>query len=128
MAGQQEIQRTAQAVDVGPGVDAVAVQGLLRGKIVGRAQHVFVEGHGKRGVLVAGESGQAQIEHFDHFLLIDQQIGRFDVAVDQAGLVGMGQSVGRLADVVGGDKIIQRAFVFDQSAARSRPSTYSITR
>ena len=113
MPGQEKIERTAQAIDVGPAVHAVTVQGLLRGKIVGRAQHVFVKGHGKRGMLVAGESGQAQVQHLDHFFLIDQKIGGFDVAVDQAGLVGMVQPVGRLADEVGGDKIIHRSVAFD---------------
>ena len=52
-------------------------------------------------VLVVGEAGQAQVEHLDHALRVDQQVGGLDVAVDQAGLVGVLQAVGRLADVVG---------------------------
>ena len=41
-AGEQEVERGAQAVDVGPDVHGVAVDGLLGGEVVGRAQDVLV--------------------------------------------------------------------------------------
>ena len=44
---------------------------------------------------------------------IDQQVGRLDVAVDQAGQVGVGQALGGLADVLGGAGVAQRPFRLD---------------
>ena len=48
MTGEQEIQRAAQTIDVGPFIDRVAVASLLRRQIVGRAKHIFFVGDGQR--------------------------------------------------------------------------------
>ena len=58
--------------------------------------------------------GQAQVEDFQHPVLIDQQIRRFDVAVDETGLMGMGQSVGGLADEIGGFTEVQGPLFVNQ--------------
>ena len=59
------------------------------------------------------EPRQAEVENLHDVLLIDQQIGRLHVAVDQARLMRMGEALGRLADVVGGGDVIQRAVALD---------------
>ena len=127
MPGEDEVERAAQAVQVGPPIDRMAVERLFGGQIVGRAEHVFVVCDRQRGFLAVGEFGQSQVQHFDRALGVDQQIGRLDVAVDQAGFVGMFQSVGRLGDVVGGQIVVQRPSSLTMFC-RSRPSTYSMTR
>ena len=48
--------------------------------------------------------------------------------MDQAGLVGVFQAVGRLGDVVGGGVNVERPVLLERWSCRSRPSTYSITR
>ena len=126
MAGQQEIKRAAQAVDVGPQIDLVAVDGLLGRKIVGRAEHVFVVGDGQRGLLVVREQGQAQVENLHHPLLIDQQVGGLHVAVNQAGIVGVLEALGGLGDVVAGHSQRQRPIVLDD-VLQVWPSMNSIT-
>ena len=54
------------------------------------------------------EAGQPQVEDADRAVAVEQDVGRLDVAVDQAGLVGVLQPLGRLADVVGGAIDAQR--------------------
>ncbi len=110
-AYQRVIHRAAEAVDIGTAVDAVAVQRLLGSQIVGGAEHVLVVGQRKRGLLVGGEPGQAQIEQFHHTVGIDEQIGRLDVAMDQSGGVGVSQSLGRLPEIFGRLGVGQGAIV-----------------
>ena len=45
IAGEHEVQRASETVDVGPGVDLVAVDGLLRGQVVDGADHFLIVGH-----------------------------------------------------------------------------------
>ena len=92
MPGQHVIERAAEAVDVGPMIDRMAVERLFGGQIIGRAQHVFVVGDRQRRFVGVGELGQSQIENFDGPLQIDQQVGRLDVAMDQARFVGVLQA------------------------------------
>ena len=80
----------------------VAVEGLLGGQVVGRAEDVLVVLLGEDVVLVVEEAGQAHVEDLDDAVAVDEDVARLDVAVDQAGrLVGVLQAEGRLADVVG---------------------------
>ena len=44
-AGQEFVERAAQAVDVGADIDGVAVGGLLRGHVIGRAHGLAGAGH-----------------------------------------------------------------------------------
>ena len=108
MAGEQKIQRAAQAVDVGPGVHGVAVHSLLGRQVVRRAQHVFAVGPRQRTGLLVAEAGQPHVENLDHALGVNQQISRLDVAVDQPGVVRMLQPASGLGDVVSGYLVIQR--------------------
>ena len=72
------------------------------GQVVGRPQHVLVVGHRQRGRSSSVKRASPRSSTLTTFLLIDQQVGRLDVAMDQAGMVGVGQAFGRLADVLGG--------------------------
>ena len=106
MAGQKEIEGATQPINVGPRIDVMAVDGLFRREVVGRSQHVLIILHRQRGAVVVGESRQPEVENFKHVLLIDEKIGRLDVAMDQPVGMGMAESIGRLADVIGGGEII----------------------
>ena len=114
-AGQQEIHRTTETVDVRPGIHLVAVESLFGCQVVGGAQHLFVMPQRDR-VLVGlfKEPRQAQVENLDDPLEVHQQVGRLDVAMDQPGLVSVGEPVSRLADVVGGVTVAAGPIVHDQ--------------
>ena len=104
LAGQQEVERRAQAVDVGADVDVVAVEGLLRGEVVGRAEDALVVV--LACVRLSSSSWKKRARPMSRILTtpcaVQQQVARLDVAVDQPGLVGVLQAQRRLADVVGG--------------------------
>ena len=112
-AGEQEIQRAAEAVDVRPAVGLVAVEGLLGGQVVGRAEHVLLVGHRERGLSSSVSLARPRSSSFTVLWLIDQAVGRLDVAMDEAHFVGVLQAVGDLGDVVGGRVVIERALPDD---------------
>ena len=113
-AGQQEIEGGPQAVDVGADVHGMAVDRLFRGEVVGGAEDVpLVVLLGEAVVGVVEEAGQAHVEDLDDALAVQQQVGGLDVAVDQAGLVGVVQAEGGLADVVGGARHVHRPAALD---------------
>ena len=60
------------------------------------------------------EAGQAEVENLDDAGAIHEQIGRLDVAVDQAGLMGVLQAEGGLVDVMGGAIRVQGAAALDE--------------
>ena len=60
------------------------------------------------------EAGQAHVENLDHALFVHQQVGRLDVAMDDALGMGEGQPAGGLADVIDGRLDRQRAVLLDQ--------------
>ena len=111
-AGQEVIESTAEAVDVGPDVGRLGVADLLGGDEVGRAQHLALAGQAAVGLAFAGHLGQAEVEHLDDALLAlesEDQVGRLDVAVDHAPLVGVLQAQRRLVDEVAGVDHRERA-------------------
>ena len=90
---QQLVQRRAERVDVGAVVDQDALAGRLLGAHVAqRAEQVA----GLRQAGVGVELGQAEVGDPDVAAAVDQQVGRLDVAVDDAELVGVLQRLGRL--------------------------------
>ena len=111
--GQQVIQRAPQSVDVGPGVDQVAVNRLLRRQVIRRAEHLFVVFDGEGLLVPLGQPRQAHIEDLDRSLFVDQQVARFDIPVDHAAAVGVGQSLSGLADVVGCFVVRQGSILLD---------------
>ena len=86
---------------------AVTVVALLRGQVVGRAEGVERPVSGSASS--REQSGQAEVEHLDRAVPVEEQVGRLDVAMDPAGLVGVLQTAGRLGDVVGRRRRIDRA-------------------
>ena len=90
---QQLVQRRPQRVDVGAVVDHHALgQRLLGAHVAQRADQVA----GHRQPRVALHLGQAEVRHPQAAGRVHQQVGRLDVAVDDAQLVGVVQRLGRL--------------------------------
>lgn len=86
MECHQFIERGPQAVHIGPPVDGSG-SCLLGAHVTGSAQEAVMLGDA--GI---GESaGKAKIGHPDRSLFVDQEIGRLDVAVNDAMMVRMGQ-------------------------------------
>jgi hypothetical protein len=100
-AGEQDVERAAQAVDVGP-----AVEGAAQALLWGHERHGAADHPGLgRGRAVVGP-GDAEVRQLDVAVPRHQQVARLDVAVDQAevaaavgGAVGVVEGVGD----VGGD-------------------------
>ena len=95
-------------------VQVRASHGLLGGHVVDRSQHPLLLA-GRLALLGvgAGQPGHAQVEDLDHALRIDEQIGGLDIAVYQLAAVGVLQSFGRLADVIGRAAVVQWAVGLD---------------
>ncbi len=73
LAGEQLVKNCAQTVDVGGGRDLLLRSGLLRGHVVGRAQH----GASARQIAVAFHArGQAEIGHLRLARCIEQNVAR----------------------------------------------------
>ena len=84
-------------------VHAVTIDSLFGRQVVYRAQDILVVVDGQRGrIFILIEFRQSHIQDFDHASFVRQQIGGFNIAMDQAHVVGMLQPHGRLSDVVGG--------------------------
>ena len=114
LADKQVIEGAAQAVDVGPDVDAV-VDGLFGGEIVGGADDVaFFELLDEGPAVVVEEASQPHVEYLDRSLTIEQQIAGLDVAMDEPGLARMFQTESGLANEVhcSGDR--EGAVAFDE--------------
>ena len=128
MAGQDVVEGTTEAVDVGPDVGSVEIEGLFGGHEVERAHDDGgVIGQVAVGVAAgaAMQSGQAEVENLDdakrsrlypavgtdQLVAAREQIRRFDVAVDQALFVDVLQTERRLANVVTGPLRRQRALL-----------------
>ena len=97
---QQVIQRATQAVDVGPVIDCVGVAELLRSGIVRGAQADALASGSTVAELILKKTRQAEVEQFHLPAGCDEQVARFDVAMNQSALVSVVQSQGYLVDVV----------------------------
>ena len=93
-ASQQFVEKHAQAVDVAAGVDVELVQlSLLRGHVFEGPNHGAEAGEeGALSQLLAHGFGYAEVNHLRHRPAIiegHEHVGRFDVAVDDALLMGV---------------------------------------
>ena len=114
-AREQEVHRATQAVKIGPVIDVVAVEQLFGGDVIDGANHVFVVGQRDRFfVVLIDNAGHAEVQNFDLAFVSYQQVGRFDVAVNHAPVMGVLQAVAGLADITGDVSKRQLAFAFDQ--------------
>ena len=114
VAAEQAIQRAAQAVDVGPGIGPLGVQGLLGGHVVDRSHHFARRGQPVPLGIGRVEPGQAHVENLDRPPLVEQQVAGLDIAMDDPFGVGEGDAAGRLNRVVEGLSQRQPAPLFDQ--------------
>ena len=88
-ADQQQVEDNAQAENVGPAVDPVALAPGLLGA------HVrWGAGVARAFANVRFPQGQAEVQHEWFTIQIDQDIARLDIAVYQALLVGVVQGLG----------------------------------
>src|SRR5262249_56370548 len=96
--GQEEVADGPQGVDVGPGVDLLRLVDRFGGHVLRRADHHVVGGQLRRGA--ADRLDQAEIEHLDEVgdaaAVVEDDVGRLDVAVDQAQAVRLRQGVADL--------------------------------
>ena len=112
MAGQEEVERAPQGVDIRAVVEVGTFHGLFGGQVVDRPQHPLVLAVGLLHV-GACQAGQPHVDDLHHPLPVDQQVGRFDVAMDHVLLVPVRQAVGRLPDMVRGGLEVQRPLRID---------------
>ena len=89
-AGQQLVQRQAEAIDVAAGV-RLPLEALRR-HVFERADQIA----GVRQVHLLEELRHSEIGHPHDALLVEQQIGRLNIAVQHALSVGVRQGVGDL--------------------------------
>ena len=76
-------------IEIAAAGDLLAV-GLLRGHVVGRAQHAAFG----RDAGAAIELGDAKVGELDVVLGVDQQVRRLEVAMDDAAVVGVLERLG----------------------------------
>lgn len=97
------MQRAAKCIDIGSMVSPVRIFGLLRSHVVVGPHHGFaicqlllLRRFGSRVGLV--DPSQPKIKDLQGAFLIEDQVPRFDIAVDQPLLVGVLKTNGRLPD------------------------------
>ena len=96
--GQELVERGPQRIHITRFVEHPPLaQGLFRAHVPQRSQHVA----GHRQVGLARQPRQAEIGHPEVAGAIDEQVGRLDVAVQDAVLVGVLQRVGSLDSEMG---------------------------
>ena len=97
---EQLVERGAEGVDVAAVVDDHALgERLLGAHVAERAEQVA--GHRHAGVLF--DAGQAEVGDPELAGVVDQEVGRLDVAVEDAVLVGVVEGFGGL-DAEPGDR------------------------
>ena len=87
-AGEQLEEKATGGVEVGPGVDGLAL-GLLGREVLRRADHGLGLGHRRRGV--GDGPGDAEVHDLDLATAGQHDVGRLDVPVDDAHPVAVGQ-------------------------------------
>ena len=105
-AGQALVEDGAEAVNVGGGAQLLdAPGGLLGGHVARRAE----DGAGARLLAVVVQPlGQAEVGDVRLVVLVDEDVRRLQIAVQDAVLVGVVDGAGDGLDVAGGDAAGQR--------------------
>ena len=99
---EQLVECHAERINVGPLVDDAAPgQGLLRAHVAESPDHVA----GVRQTEIAGKARQAEIGDPERAVVVDQEVGRLDIAMEDPQAMCVVECVGRLnaqsGDVVG---------------------------
>ena len=92
-AGQALVEHAGQGVDVGAGVDLAGAE-TLGGHVRPRADGRVL----RRQPGVVGGAGDAEVDEVREVVGVHQDVGRFDVAMHQPGLMGAVQSPRDLVD------------------------------
>ena len=109
-AAREHLEREhAHGIDVRAAIDVVAHH-LLRRHVSGRADRQPNCGEVGR---LAGSPSKAEVREHRASVGVDQHVGRLEVAMDDAGVVGVLQSVSDLAQVTPCGKGVERAAVQD---------------
>ena len=105
-SGQQEVQSTAQTIDVGTCVNGMAVECLFGCKVIGSSQNFFVVADRQRifTFIAREESCQTEIQNLDDAIGIYQQVSGLHIAMNHPGFVSIVQPQGSLSDEFGGIK------------------------
>jgi hypothetical protein len=112
---QQAVQGASQAVDVRASVRPACI-----GRLFGR--HVVDRSHDLAGSgqpLVSrsgGKTRKAHVQNLDRSMFVDQQVGRFDVAMHQAFAMGVLQSTRGLNRQIDSRRNGERAFLLQYRA------------
>ena len=104
---QEEIERTTQGVQVGPGIGISWIRALFRGHVVSTS-HDLTTG---RSVTITArlylEPGQSQIKHLDNARGRQHEVRWLDIPMNKAMLMGVLQSNGSLPNDLAGIGNIQ---------------------
>ena len=111
---EQLIERQAKAKEVGAGVRSALE--AFRGGIAEGAGHLAGTGE----VVLIEVLGQAEVGDPYRAVVVEQQVGRLDVAVQDALGVGVGEGLGRLRAKAGDMAIIRRARSRGKAAPKGR--------
>ena len=114
LPGEEPVQRATQGVDVGANVDGACIASLLRRHVVDGAEQAECF-----RVATAAQPRQSEVEDLDLSVwraaaevagvaVGHQEVGRLDVAMNQAVLVRVAQAVGSLADEIARQRNRQR--------------------
>ena len=99
---QQEVEGAAQGIDVGTVVGTPGVQRLLGSHVVHGAENASGLRQVVGGFVGRLEAGDPQVKYLDGAVVVEDQVRRLDVAVDDALGMGVFQTAGRLNGSVHG--------------------------
>ena len=104
-AGQTKVQRATQGIDIGASIHLGRILGLLRRDIVHGPDHVSLAADdGTIGRQFTLNQSQAQVENLGVVVGSDEDVGGFQVAMNQAAQMGMVQAVGDFGEEASGPR------------------------
>ena len=106
LAGEQLEEQAAERVDVDAGVD-LAAGDLLGSDVIERADEAAGLGQAGLGGDVAGDAEVGDVGVLGALAAAEQDVGRLDVAVDQAGGVDRVEAVADLGDQLDRDRRLE---------------------
>src|SRR4051794_30306467 len=114
LAGEEVVEGGAEAINVRTDIHGVTVHRLLGSEVVRGAEDAFVILLREDVILVVEEASQPHVEQLHDASAIDEDVAGLDVAMDEALLMCLMESLGRLANVVTGAGDVERARLFDE--------------